>query len=47
MSFADFMTEQLAEIAAHPELTPEQWIERHAEAFRAAHPVDTNEDTPQ
>lgn len=47
MSFADFMTEQCAEIAAHPEMTPEQWIAEHAEAFRATHPVDTNEDQPQ
>lgn len=46
MSFADFMILQCEEIAAHPELTPEQWIEAHAETFRATHPVDT-EDQPQ
>jgi hypothetical protein len=45
MSFADFMTEQLAEMAAHPELTPEQWIDLHAVEFRATHPVDTEETT--
>lgn len=45
MTFAEFMTEQIAEIAAS-DLTPEQWIEQHAEEFRAAHPVtiDTTED---
>jgi hypothetical protein len=36
------MREQLDAIA-HSDLTPEQWIERHAEAFRASHPVDNND----
>jgi uncharacterized protein YoaH (UPF0181 family) len=43
VSFADFMAAQVAEIEASG-MDAEEWIEQHAEEFRAAHPVD--ETTP-
>jgi len=39
MSFAEFMSEQLAAIEASG-MTPEDWIAENAEHFRQAHPVD-------
>lgn len=39
MSFAQFMLAQVEAIEASG-LDPEQWVERFAEDFRAAHPVD-------
>jgi hypothetical protein len=39
VSFAEFMTEQVAEIEASG-MAPEDWIAANAEMFRQAHPVD-------
>lgn len=39
MSFEQFMEAQIAAIAESG-MDPEAWIERHAEEFRAAHPVE-------
>jgi len=39
MSFQDFMAAQIEAIEASG-LNPEEWIEQHAEQFRAEHPVD-------
>jgi hypothetical protein len=44
MSFAQFMQAQCEAIEASG-LDPMEWIEQHAEAFRAAHPV-TEEEQP-
>ncbi len=39
MSFAEFMSEQVAAIQASG-MTPEEWIAANAEAFRQTHLVD-------